>query len=100
MINDRMDGFLDRINATEEQRAAAEDIREEFLFAAMPLIGQAMQGREALRDAWQQEQPDGEAMHAAVDTIGTSITGVIHLVVDAALTFRGLLTEEQLAQLR
>lgn len=95
----RVGHVLDKVDATEAQRALVT-AKVETLFAAFQ---EARGDRKALKAEvlaqWNSEKPDAERLHALVDERIEAMRAAAHAAVDAGLEVHGAFTPEQRASL-
>jgi Spy/CpxP family protein refolding chaperone len=99
MAMKRVDGVLDQVQATPEQKqavfAAIDDVH-----AQVKAFHDSCQGTHAaLLAQWKSDQPDMAAVNALVDTRLEEFEGLVHAAVDAAARLHGVFQSEQRNQI-
>ncbi len=94
-VTSRVDDVLDDLNATPDQRAKVNAIKDRLLAAGQ----QARQGGQdthaAVLAEWKSATPDAARLHALVDERVEAMRAFAHQAVDAGVELHGILTPEQ-----
>jgi protein CpxP len=94
-VTDRVDDFLDDVDATDAQRSQVMGIKDQLLPQGMELAkGMHDAHREAF-DILKADQPDATRLHALVDQRMDAFRAFGHKIADALLQVHQILTPEQ-----
>jgi hypothetical protein len=95
----RKTSALSKIDADEQQRESAEQIKVRLL----ERFDQAQLGRASVRkefvDAFERPEPDSQRLHALLDERARIYEEAAHAVLDGALELHGVLSPEQRAEI-
>jgi Spy/CpxP family protein refolding chaperone len=94
-VTDRVDGVLDDVDATPEQRTRIHAVKDRLLAAGQKARGGHQEVHEALRAEWSAATPDAARLHALVDARAQELKAFAHEAVDAGVEVHGILTPEQ-----
>lgn len=95
----RLDDALDDVDATPDQRARIQAIKDRVLARAQALRAGREDARQALLAEWSAASVDRAKVHALVDARAAELQALAHEVADAAIEAHGVLTPEQRAKL-
>lgn len=91
----RLEDALDRIDATPQQRARAQQLMKQVLTDAAPLAKQGQQTREALLEQWRSPTVDSARVHSLVNAQLDAVRVFADQAVDVAIEVHDLLTPQQ-----
>jgi protein CpxP len=94
-VTDRVDGALDDVDATPEQRARVHAVKDRLLASGQALRAERGADHAELLAAWRAQSPDAAALHARVDARLDALRAFAHQAVDGALEVHATLTPEQ-----
>ena len=95
----RAEHVLDRLGASEEQRARVRVVLSRSFTELEPWPDLGRRLRADLLAAWRTEHPDSDALHARVDTEVEALRSLGHALVDDGVTLHAALTPAQRAHL-
>lgn len=94
-----VDDVLDDVDASDDQRQRAQQIRARIVNEAKAIVLQHPETRAELWAQWESKQPDAARVHALVDDRVDALRGLLHKIADGVLELHALLTPEQRAEL-
>jgi Spy/CpxP family protein refolding chaperone len=94
-VTDRVDGLLDDVDATAEQRTRIHAVKDRMLAAGQAARGGHTEAHDALVAEWKSATPDAARLHALVDERVEEMRALAHQAVDAGVEVHGVLTPEQ-----
>ena len=94
-IDYRVNDVLDDLDATDAQRDAILDIKDDLVDQGFALKADRQTTHDELKAQWQSDQPDAERIHQMVDEKADQMRGFAHTVADAVLEVHSILTPEQ-----
>jgi Spy/CpxP family protein refolding chaperone len=94
-VTDRVDDFLDDVDATPEQRTRIHAVKDRLLAAGQKARAGHEAAHAALHAEWKAEQPDAAKLHALVDERIEEMRALGHEAVDGGVEVHGILTPEQ-----
>lgn len=94
-VTDRVDGLLDDVDATPEQRTRIHAVKEKVLAEAQALHSDRKEAHDAIVAEWKSASPDAAKLHALVDARAEEMKALAHQAVDAGVEVHGILTPEQ-----
>jgi len=99
-MSKRIDRMLDRINATPEQRAKINEVKDQLLQESTAMRQAQRDLKKELMAQWQNPQVDAAKVHAIVDQKVEAFRAMAQKAADAAIQVHDVLTPEQRAQLQ
>jgi len=99
MITSRLDGLLDDLDATPDQRAKIGAVKERLLAEGKALHAGKAGLHQDLLAQWQSPSPDVAHLHAVIDERGDAMKAFAHKVADGLAEVHAILTPEQRAKL-
>lgn len=97
-VSARVDDALDDLDATPDQRAKINALKDKLLAAGQQAHAGSKEAHEALFAEWKSETPDAQKLHALVDARIDAMRAFAHQAVDAGVEAHGILTPEQRAK--
>jgi periplasmic protein CpxP/Spy len=94
-VTDRVDGLLDDVDASPDQRARVHAVKERMLAAGQTAREGRKEAHDALVAEWKSATPDAARLHALVDERVEEMRALAHQAVDAGVEVHGVLTPEQ-----
>ena len=94
-VTARVDDLLDDLDATPEQRARINAVKDRMLEAGRQSHAGQPGTHEAVLAEWQSASPDAAKLHALVDQRIEAMRAFGHQAVDAGVEVHGILTPEQ-----
>jgi Spy/CpxP family protein refolding chaperone len=98
MLGARLDGILDDLEATPEQRTKITAVKERLLEKGKALHASRGGAMQDLLAQWESPSPDRAKVHALVDARAAEMQGFAHEVADAMAEVHAILTPEQRAE--
>lgn len=98
MASKHVEGVLDDVNATPDQRTKILAIKDRMIAAAQAAHADRKATHDAFVTAWKSDAPDAAALHAIVDQRIDEMRKLAHQTVDSGIEVHGILTAEQRAQ--
>lgn len=95
LATDRVDDFLDDVDATPEQRTQVMAIKDRLVPEGIELGKGMRAGHQEAFDILAADSPDATRLHALVDQRVDALRAFGHKLADAALELHGILTPEQ-----
>ncbi len=94
-VTSRVDDVLDDLNATPDQRAKVNAVKDRLLAAGQQAHQGGQETHAAVLAEWKSATPDAARLHALVDQRADAMRAFAHQVVDAGVEVHGILTPEQ-----
>jgi Spy/CpxP family protein refolding chaperone len=94
-VTDRVDGLLDDVDATADQRTRIHAVKDRMLAAGQAARAGRTEAHDALVAEWKSATPDAARLHALVDERVEEMRALAHQAVDAGVEVHGVLTPEQ-----
>ena len=90
-----VDRGMARLDASDQQTAQAQALKDDLLKAAKPLYDAREPTKNALKAEWKSTAPDAARVHAIVDARVADVSRIGHAAADAFVKFHAILTPEQ-----
>jgi Spy/CpxP family protein refolding chaperone len=94
-VTDRVDGLLEDVDATADQRTRIHAVKDRMLAAGQAAREGRTEAHDALVAEWKSATPDAARLHALVDDRVEEMRALAHQAVDAGVEVHGVLTPEQ-----
>lgn len=94
-LTDRVDGVLDDVDATPDQRSRIHALKDRVLAAGQEAHAGHREVHDTFVSEWKSEAPDRARLHALVDERVEALRKVGHEAVDAGVDAHGVLTPAQ-----
>lgn len=96
----KIDGLLDKVEATEDQRTRIEAVVDPLLARGGALRQAHIAAHDQMLAQWSAEAVDLAALHAIADARADEVRALLHEVVDGMVTIHDTLTPAQREQVR
>jgi Spy/CpxP family protein refolding chaperone len=100
LITRKVDRLMSEINATDDQRAQINQLKDKLFKEGMDLRQNRQSLRQELFANWDAAQVDASDVHAQVDKQVDAWRAFAHDAADASIQLHDLLTPDQRAQLK
>lgn len=91
----KVDHVLDRVDATDPQRAEVHRVKEELFKEYMTVYSGSKKTKQAFLAEWKSEKPNAEKLHALADERVAAYQKAIHETIDGMIEVHGTLNAEQ-----
>ena len=99
VIDWKVNDFMDKIDATPEQRQQIETLKMQLMQEAITLHAQLHRDQDFFLDQWKSSVPDRDRIHAEIDHHADLKRAFAHKVTNAIIDLHDILTVEQRAEL-
>lgn len=94
-----VEDVMDDLDATEDQRRAAQVIRVRLVAEALPMLEGQEKAKQLFKQQWASDRPDPDLLRRVVDERVDAFRRVLHLAVDGAVELHEILTPAQRQEL-